>query len=531
MRLPTDSMETIAKPGGGYYQYLGLIAANYTNAEMQLGSGFNLKRNAWHLAAINPDGTGLAQWGGVSDHFLLGEDANHTYGFSFASDGTLYANFFPMKNTTEAAGFGGIRHFKRGAAVYRAVIGVTSEVGYPLANIGPNSYGVYKSQFAADPIVLPDGRLLISWAPDHLQDYGLYIINPDGSNRQLLVNELGRTELRAQIVAARKLPPVLADKITRVPSLLPPLEQGPYDKDGTFSFNALNVYFNAPVDSEIVSAIPVGQAGTIRFFTEFQRKQTGSDENLDWPILLAEMPINPDGSVTNPAAPANLPLFEQIRTPTSEYKVARTGRNLPGDGGAAHVTGLNYGRPGEVSTCVGCHAGHTMIPIPANLDDAKFTNLATGALVSFSSTHPNPYIDKTGKGLIDRRVQKGKVNEYWRSDPGQSVTSQWIQLTFPVPVSVRNVRLYNPRTVGGYNSVSTQVESASVYLYADAAATQQIDMLTVGKVSVAGTNVLFKDVKVRSVRVYFTGVIGTFFSEKVASLAEIEVIARAEAAE
>ncbi len=63
----------------------------------------NLNRNAWHLATINPDGTGLRQWGGKSNTHLDGQVANLAYGGSFTADGTFYANFFPMANGTEAA--------------------------------------------------------------------------------------------------------------------------------------------------------------------------------------------------------------------------------------------------------------------------------------------------------------------------------------------------------------------------------------------------------------------------------------------
>ena len=113
--------------------------------------------------------------------------------------------------------------------------------------------------------------------------------------------------------AARPLPPIIPDQVTKVASLLPPLAQGPYDIDGTFTFDALNVYFNAPVDVDIASAMPVGSAGTIRFFIDHQRTSVGLREGVDWPILLQELAVNPDGSVTA-TSPANVPLFEQIRT-------------------------------------------------------------------------------------------------------------------------------------------------------------------------------------------------------------------------
>src|SRR5262245_13034463 len=210
--------------------------------------------------------------------------------------------------------------------------------------------------------------------------------------------------------------------------------------------------------------MPVGSANTIRFFIDHQRsQQSGSHESLDWPILLDELPVNPDGSVTA-LSPANVPLFEQIRTKKPNYTVPLTGRTvLPTEmRGAAHVAGMNFGRPGDVVQCVGCHAGHTMIPMPANLEDAKWTNLAPGAKVTVSSRDsslPN------NNGLIDRRVKmklpQNNNYKFWVSKAGLPPTAQWVQLSFPVPVTIRTVRLYN---IPAANS-SLKVLNTTVRLY------------------------------------------------------------------
>ena len=120
---------------------------------------------------------------------------------------------------------------------------------------------------------------------------------------------------------------------------------------------------------------PVGSAALIRFFIDQQRSSPGSFPNLDWPIRLGELVVAPDGSVREPNAPANVPLFEQIRS--AGGTVPLTGGPYPD--GAAHVSGMNFGRPGSVARCVGCHSGHTMNPIPTNDEAAKWTNLAPGA--------------------------------------------------------------------------------------------------------------------------------------------------------
>ncbi len=507
-RFAINSMATVTDPGGGYRQRDGLSAERGN----QLGGADFLWRNAWQAATINPDGTGLGMWSGSS----RGEESNHIYGGGFTDDGVLIANFFPMYNMTEAAGFGGLRRLQRGAGAYEPVAGITYLTLDYVNPSGPTSYGIFNGTYFTEPEPLPDGRLLVSWAADVQQDYGLYTINADGSNRTLVYDAVGTTELRARAIRVRSVPPVIADSTTNTPSLLPPTAAGPYDGDGTFVFDARNVYFNAPVDVEIVSAPPIGSADRIRFFLDHQRTSPGSFPNQDWPILLGEKAISPEGAVVEPA-PANVPLFEQVRN-NEDDTVPFTG--VPGRSGAAHVTGMNYGRPGTVASCVGCHAGHTMIPLPATHEAAKWTNLAPGAFVSVSSTRDA----NQDSNVVDRRVLKGEIWRNWTSASGQT-SGQWVRLAFRVPIVVRGVRLYNTRGGGEANS-TIQVNGATVRLYSDEAATQQVATSTTGPLSVAGTDVLFDEVEARAVRVEINAVSGTFYGMNVASLGEIEVIAR-----
>jgi hypothetical protein len=516
-RFALNDESVVTDPNGGYVRNGGLSAQRSTELDGSGKYGDFLWRNVWNPATINPDGTGLAAWG-VS--FLHTGDGNngHVYGGAFSPGGDLYANFFPMFNMTEAAGFGGIRRYPRGPQPYTSIIGITFVTGDTtrFAN-PPNSFGIYTGSYAGEPGFLSDGALVISWAPDVNQDYGLYRINPDGSGRTLIYDNPGTTELRARAVRARPLPPIVPDTVTQVPSLLPPTANGPYNGDGVFSFNALNVYGNAPVDMDIVSAPPVGSAARIRFFIDHQRTSPGSFPNLDWPIMLAEQPVNADGSVINPSAPANVPLFEQLRSPSGTVPVTRGPTQ---EQGAAHVAGMNFGRPGTVARCIGCHIGHSMIPVPASDADAQWSNLAPGAQVSVSSTRDA----NQNRGLIDRRVLKGEIWRYWVSASGQT-TNQWAQLTFPVPIQVQGVRLYNPRFGDEANS-SVQVNSTNVRICSDTACNSVVATAPSGALAVSGTAVGFAGQTARAVRVDITSVTGTFYGARAAGLAEIEVFAR-----
>lgn len=507
-RFPVNDMSTILDPNGGYIQRDGLTADRNNPV-----GGETMFRNAWQAATINPDGTELAMWAGA----FRNEEANHVYGGAFTPEGDLIANYFPMYNMTEAAGFGGLRRYRRGAGGYTPLLGVTTLTFDYVNPRNPTSFGIFKGQYVTDPDV-SNNWMVVSLARDIGQDYGLYQTQIDGSGLRLLYDNPGTAEVRARFLAPRPLPPIIPDRITQVPSLLPPTAAGPYDNDGTFIFDALNVYANGPVDMDIVNAPPVGSARTIRFFIDHQRTSPGSFPNLDWPILLSELTVQPDGSVRNSNAPANVPLFEQLRGPNG--RVPLTGMRSDPDG-AAHVAGMNFGRPGERQRCVGCHAGHTLIPVPPTDEAARWSNLAPGATIRVSSALDSRYVS----GLTDRRVMKGEVWQYWRSAANQT-SGQWVTLTFSVPVSVRQVRLYNPRSAP---NTDLQVHQATVRLFSDEAGTIEVARQTVGRLSTFGTSVEFADVQVRVVRVEIDRVSGRVDGVTCASLAEIEVIARGEA--
>jgi hypothetical protein len=516
-RFPLDDMSTVTDAAGWYKQKDGLSAIRGLQMTGAAQYADWLFRNAWHAATINPDGTGLALWGAaIRNESVTGNDEkNHVYGGGFSPAGVYFANYFPMYNMTEAGGFGGIRRFTRGAAAgYTPILGITTLTGDYVHPSNPTSYGVFHGTYVTEPEVLPDGRLVVSVAPDVGQDYALYVANADGSGLTPVYDRIGTTELRVRAIRPRPLPPVLTDTVTQEPSLVPPPAAGPYDQDGTFVFDSLNVYANGAVDTDIISAPAIGSAATIRFFIDHQRSSPGSFPNLDWPILLVERPVSPAGSVTEPAAPANVPLFEQLRTP--DGKVPFTGGHQ--QTGAAHVSGMNYGRPATTVRCVGCHIGHTMIPVPASAELAQWTNLAPGATITVSSTRDA----NQNKGLIDRRVLKGEIWRYWTSAPGQN-QNQWARLTFPVPIRVQSVRLYNPRAGEANSNIS--VLAATVRLYSDAAATQQVAVQAVGVLSVAGTTVEFTPIVARAVQIDLNSVTGTFYGAPSAGLAEVEVIA------
>lgn len=516
-RFPTNSAATITdNVNGGFIQKDGLTSVS-TGGTPDVS---DMDRNAWHAATINPNGSQLTKWSGVQRDDV----ANFYYGGSFDANGQLISNFFPMLNMTDAGGFGGVRRIKRGASTNTSLIGVTRVTTDTDLLVAPGSLGVYKlgaggvaSHYAADPAVLPDGRIVVSLASSTGQDYGLYVMDANGSNPEVLLDLAGTSELRAKVVQSRPLPLAVRPAHTgTILALMPPLAGGPYDESGVYIFDSRNIYFNAPVDTDIVSAPPVGSVSSIRFYIDHQRQSPGSYPNLDWPELVLESPISPAGRIRANGSPAGVSLFENVIS--SDGKVP-----LTGGGGTGHVAGMNYGVRNIVNKCVGCHAGHTMIDVPVNQAEFEFTNLAPGATVTVSSTRDAA----TNGGLVDRRVQKGDLADYWSSASGLT-GGQWARLHFQVPVTVRGVRLYNPRRAGGGRS-TLQVNSATVELCSDVNCNNVVATNTAGTLSEAGTEVSFNRVRARAVRVTVNSVSGTYLGLTVAGLAEIEVIARGEA--
>jgi hypothetical protein len=517
-RVPLDDTSTLADPAtpGGYIRKGGLSS----NPAVQSVAPYFITFNGWVAAAINPDGRGL--------HLFAGGTGNNEqfnmYGGSFTSTNTLVANYFPENRLSGEGGFGGVETHVRGAGNYLPLAGYNydgpTDAPAGTADSLERFYSV--DGYASDACVLPNDNVVISWAPDTNQDYGLYVVDSAGANKTLIYNVAGTAEMRAKAIVVRTVPPVIADQVTTVASLYPPLAAGPYNIDGNFTFDDLNVYANGPVDMDITSAPAVGSAGSIKFFINQQRTRVGSNTELDWPIQLAEMPISAAGAVINPNSPADVPLFEQLRTSSLQgYTVPVTGDPVPSS--TAHVAGMNYGRPTQTMTCMGCHRGHSMIPVPADTSNVQFTNLAPGATVTLSSAQTAG----AANAINDRQVQLAFPTEnYWYT--ARNITqNQWAKLNFPVSIKINDVRIYNI-PAGGLAASTLQVTEVQVNLYSDSAATQPVATQTISQnLASTGTDVLFTGVVAKVVQINILGTTGVFGGKPRTGLAEVEVIASA----
>lgn len=358
-----------------------------------------------------------------------------------------------------------------------SLVGVQAEpgslVGARPGSSLPHRIVVYPTGFAparlvADraiaPAALPDGRLLYS-APGPGGDRALYVtarpLTEDVAVRaRLVVDTPGLDDLDAVPLVARRPPPVPA-------ALLPPPARSvPYASEeelratpDSFRFDCLNVFANGPVDSPFPDAPRLAEGLRIRFFAALDRPGTDGGDSL---VLVREAPLTARGAVHEHEMPADTPLFEQL--------VDAEGRVVAGAHGPAHVPGFNAGRAGTGTKCVGCHVGHSALPVATNYERGTWTNIAPSAVVTETTpgggggegaSAPASLADAGRRGagrsdggrfdagrpdakvrlLVDRRA-RGPVEEVgWVFSPGAEARAA---LDWSFPVEVREVILYAP---------------------------------------------------------------------------------------
>lgn len=185
------------------------------------------------------------------------------------------------------------------------------------------------------PFPLPDGRLVVSYAPgpiasDDDADYGLYTINRDGTGLTLLYNDNSANEFDAVVTMPRPTPPVVPEVIDK--------------RVTTGEFIDLSCYFRQDRDGQEVpkpgeikqvmvsEGIPIDPKDRDQIgLTSFERKR-----------ILGVAPVYPDGSF-------------KIRVPVDIPLSVNTLDSL----GRAIVVKRTwfYIRPGEpMGRCVGCHS-------------------------------------------------------------------------------------------------------------------------------------------------------------------------------
>ncbi len=467
--------------------------------------------NVWQTASINSDGEALDIYAGTAN-YRPGMD---NYRSIVMNDGKMIGVFIPSQSMTYTSGSPGIRWFNKGMDYTHYIAGVNQN-NMQLYIQNPPSYGTMQPPYATDPVEMPDGRILFSYASVvENQDFGLYIINLDGTGIQPFFDIPGKMELNAQILLPKNVPPVIPDLNPDTSIELPPtIDPSTYFKNGGFRFDCANMFFNGKVDQPMQDAPPITKFAKINFYMNFQRQDTlGRDSS----IFLDSRPVQFSGQINFDFAPADIPLFEQV--------VDSAGKVIHGSSGqVAHVSGLNFGRPGTGTKCVGCHAGHTNIVVPADLSQAQFFNISTSATVTQSSfLFINDSLQFPGGRVIDRKAQNDTLTVNWIAN---GTTNEFVDLRWPIPIDAKFVVLYNimPNV---NNNTNIQVTDCEVFGYSNGSQVAHIP--STGAIIPAGSKFFFNggsQVTMDEVKVIVKSYTGLVNGLNKAGLAEVETNAR-----
>jgi len=214
-----------------------------------------------------------------------------------------------------------------------------------------------------EPSVLPDGRILVSWAPGPVNDeseqsltppdFGIYVYDATTGQNQLIYNDRTAWDLNALIVTPRAQPP-------SIPNLQ-------YIQDSTVparigSVDVSQTSLNETVTGAQFNNVPLGQAlqqgaVAVRVIEGFSSEATVNPvvsmfglTMFEGAAVLGEAPVFADGSwLAN--VPPYLPLHLQ---PIDQYGLAIRNQQL-----------WIKGMPGENRRCVGCHESRTGQGVPA----------------------------------------------------------------------------------------------------------------------------------------------------------------------
>lgn len=440
----------------------------------------------WTGASIAPDGDGIRLAGGdPRSHAGL-----MAYQPAILSDGSLVGVFAQHPSMTPSPGRTGLQVSARGLAPVHRLAGPESALGGR----------------ASSPAALADGRVLFSWSPEGADDFGIYVARSRSDRVQRVVDLPGTHELDAVPLEPRPRPPVLPVQFPDAPFEPPALRADDLDFTArrTFRFDCLNVFTQGGVDVPIADAPPLDQDVRIRFFSVVSRPERAGGDSL---VFVLEAPVDPSGAVHVDAMIADVPAFEQL--------VDARGRVLQAGSGPAHVPGFNHARAGSGTKCVGCHTGHSLLPVPTSDWKAKWVNASPSAEVTASS-----WGSANARGLVDRRTRGDPDAVAWVAT---GAAHEWVQLGWDRTIEVRAVVLYalRPDPSDHTNAHVREVELA-FYL-----GNREVKHLTVREhLRPEGTRVECEPVRVDAIRVIPTRVSGRVRGRAVVGLAEVETIAR-----
>jgi hypothetical protein len=220
---------------------------------------------------------------------------------------------------------------------------ITPEV--PLGN-GPSPVGRYRT-----PAILPDGRILVSYAEGAVNDlaeqsatppdFGIYVFDPKTQKNQIVYNTREMWEVNARPVAVRKEPPVIADKVSAMGDLTEPVRLGSIDVTRT----SLDETVSGAQFKDTALRTALEQAAKVRVIEGFSSEGAPGitmfgltmDEGA---AVLGEATVYQDKSWL-----ANIPPYVPVHLqPIDKWGLSIRNQRL-----------WIQGAPGEDRRCIGCH--------------------------------------------------------------------------------------------------------------------------------------------------------------------------------
>jgi len=262
--------------------------------------------NVWQIASIITDADELKFFAGDPRK----RNTLQNYRPRLTSTGNLLSVFTPDRAMITTSGSPGVRIAEHGFSLYKSLAGVDTATSLYIQS--PPSTNTYAGPYATDPIELPDGTILLSYAASPINaDYSLYTYNLSSNILTPFFDIPNKLELNAEVVVPKTPPSAyrigLEDFDTS--STPPTNDPNTFYKGGLFRFDCLNVYSNAPVDAPIDDAPKIGKNVKFRFFLNFQRQDPNGQ---DYPILFREIDVDFDGKIAQGDIPSNVSMFEQL---------------------------------------------------------------------------------------------------------------------------------------------------------------------------------------------------------------------------
>ncbi len=360
--------------------------------------------NLWHAITAKPDGDELKLYAG----FARTRPGLQAYKPRLMHNGDMLAIFTSSLSMLARSDTVVIRRFKKGARV-PIQLSPADAVSIDASELSPNKI-IYSQRIAHST-------------------FGLYLTDSLGSFHRKILDLPETDELSAVALVPRPVPTLFKDQLELANDQPPLDEPNDYADLHSFRFDCFNIFMNGKVDEPLPDAPKIVQGAKVRFYMNIQRKNA---DGKDVALLFKELPVDEDGGIREPTAPAEVPLFEQLVDSRGKLLITSSGK-------IAHVSGLNSERKGAGTKCVGCHTGHSLIEVPPNNALSQWFNAATSAHASASSEWEEHGIRYHAARVIDRQVELGKDTAMWISAPSKTA---WLTLTWELPILAREITLY-----------------------------------------------------------------------------------------